>query len=76
MADRALRLQEAFSPSLDKNGSREVLTPSLPQGQANPDFLYLALYATACAACSKESRMRLANANKVHRKSGGPAFTE
>jgi hypothetical protein len=37
----------------------------------DPDFLYAALDMTACAAFSKESRMRLANATKLHRKSGG-----
>jgi hypothetical protein len=76
MAHRALRLQEAFGASLDKNGSREILTPLLSQGQADPDFLYLVPSKTACAAFSEESRMRLANPNKVHRKSGGSAFTE
>jgi hypothetical protein len=35
-----------------------------------PDFLYAALDTTACAAFIKESRMNLANANKLHRKSG------
>ena len=34
MADRALRLQEAFSASLAENGSREALTPLLSQRQA------------------------------------------
>jgi len=29
---------------------------------------------TACAAVSKESRMKFANANKLHRKSGGSAY--
>src|SRR5271154_7465822 len=37
----------------------------------DPDFLYVAPSMTACAAFSKESRMRFANANKPHRKSGG-----
>ena len=37
----------------------------------DPDFLYAALDMTACAAFSKESRMRFANATKLHRKSGG-----
>jgi hypothetical protein len=37
----------------------------------DPDFLYAALHMTACVAFSKESRMRLANATKLHRKSGG-----
>jgi hypothetical protein len=31
----------------------------------DPDFLYM----TACAAFSKESHMRFANATKLHRKS-------
>jgi hypothetical protein len=35
------------------------------------DFLYLVASKTACAAFSKESRMRFANANELHRKSGG-----
>ena len=36
----------------------------------NPDFLYAAPDMTACAAFSEESRMRLTNATKLHRKSG------
>jgi hypothetical protein len=32
-------------------------------------------YMTACAAFSKESRMKFANANKLHRKSGGTLGT-
>ena len=41
----------------------------------DPDFLYAAPDMTACAAFSKESRMRFANATKLHRKSeGGPSF--
>jgi hypothetical protein len=36
-----------------------------------PDFLYVAPSTTACAAFSKESRMKFANANELHRKSGG-----
>ncbi len=37
----------------------------------DPDFLYGAPDMTAFAAFSKESRMRFANATKLHRKSGG-----
>jgi hypothetical protein len=37
----------------------------------DPDFLHVAPSKTACAAFSKKSRMRFANANKLHRKSGG-----
>jgi hypothetical protein len=37
----------------------------------DPDFLYAAPDMTACAAFIKESRMRFANATKLHRKSGG-----
>ena len=41
----------------------------------DPDFLYAAPDMTACAAFSKESRMKFTNANKLHRKSGGsPSF--
>jgi hypothetical protein len=40
----------------------------------DPDFLYAAPDKTACAAFSKESRMRFANAIKLHRKSGGSPF--
>jgi hypothetical protein len=35
-----------------------------------PDFLHEAPNRFACAAFSKESRMKLANANKLDRKSG------
>ncbi len=37
----------------------------------DPDFLYVAPSTTACAAFGRESRIRFANANKLHRKSGG-----
>jgi len=37
---------------------------------SDPDFLYVAPSKTACAAFSKESRMKFASATKVHRKSG------
>jgi hypothetical protein len=41
----------------------------------DPDLLYAAPDMTACAAFSKESRMRFANATKLHRRSGGsPSF--
>jgi hypothetical protein len=41
----------------------------------DPDFLYAAPDMTACAAFSKKSRMRFANATKLHRKSGrSPSF--
>ncbi len=36
----------------------------------DPDFLYAAPDITACAAFSKESRMKFANANNLNRKSG------
>jgi hypothetical protein len=42
-----------------------------PKKMANPDFLHAALDTNACAAFSKESRMKCANAIKLHRKSGG-----
>jgi hypothetical protein len=41
-----------------------------PNKTGDPDFLFAALDTTACAAFSKESRMRCANAIKLHRKSG------
>ena len=42
----------------------------------DPDCLYAAPDMTACVALSKESRMRFANATKLHRKSGGsPPFS-
>jgi hypothetical protein len=37
----------------------------------DPDFLQTALIRFACAAFIKEIRMKFANANKPHRKSGG-----
>jgi hypothetical protein len=36
----------------------------------SPDFLHGALPTAACAAFIKESRMKFANASKLHRKSG------
>jgi prolipoprotein diacylglyceryltransferase len=41
-----------------------------------PDFLYVALDTTACAAFIKESRMKLDNATKLHRKSGAGELLE
>jgi hypothetical protein len=35
-----------------------------------PDFLHVAPPTAACAAFIKESRMKFANASKLHRKSG------
>jgi hypothetical protein len=41
----------------------------------DPDFLYAAPDMAACAAFSKESGMKFANATKLHRKSGkSPSF--
>jgi hypothetical protein len=42
-----------------------------PKKTGDPDFLHEAPNRFACAAFSKESRMKFANANKLHRKSGG-----
>jgi hypothetical protein len=42
---------------------------------ADPDFLYATLDTTAYAAFIKESRMNLANATKLYRKSGGRPST-
>jgi hypothetical protein len=44
---------------------------ALPFCHPDPDFLYVAPFMTACAAFSRESRMRFADANELHRKSGG-----
>jgi hypothetical protein len=37
---------------------------------SHPDFLYAALYKSGYAAFFTESRMRLIDSNKIHRKSG------
>jgi len=42
-----------------------------PNKTGDPDFLYAAPDTTACAAFSKESRMKFANATELDRKSGG-----
>jgi two-component system LytT family sensor kinase len=42
---------------------------------ATPDFLHAALDATAYAAFFKEDRMKFADANKLHRESGGAVPT-
>jgi hypothetical protein len=42
------------------------------EAKRDPDFLHEAPKKFACAAFSKESRMKFANANKLDRKSGGP----
>jgi hypothetical protein len=42
------------------------------EAERDPDFLHEAPKKFACAAFSKESRMKFANANKLDRKSGGP----
>ena len=41
-----------------------------PNKTGDPDFLHMAPNRSACAAFIKESRMKSANANKLHRKSG------
>ena len=41
-----------------------------PNKTGDPDFLHVALTNGTCAAFSKESRMKFANATKLHRKSG------
>ena len=74
-----LRLgQEAFSSavSFDLRRSRSLVTDAEvkrhpPLCHPDPDFLYVAPSITACAAFSEESRMRLANATELRRKSGG-----
>jgi hypothetical protein len=38
---------------------------------ASPDFLYAALDTTACAVPASRDRVNFANANQLHRKSGG-----
>ena len=43
--------------------------------QANPNFLNSALDTTACAAFIKESRMKCAEATKLHRKFGNCEVT-
>jgi hypothetical protein len=43
---------------------------ALPLPALNPDFLYVALDATAYAAFVMESRKKRAGATKLHRKSG------
>jgi hypothetical protein len=45
----------------------------LHRKSGGPDFLHAALDTTARAVFIKESRMKLVNANKLHRKSGGNA---
>jgi hypothetical protein len=42
-----------------------------PKKTGDPDFLHEAPNRFACAAFSKESRMKFATANKLDRKSGG-----
>jgi hypothetical protein len=42
--------------------------------RGDPDFLHAAPIRFACAAFIKESRMKFANANKPHRKSGGSPY--
>jgi hypothetical protein len=41
-----------------------------PKKTGNPDFLHMAPNRFTCAAFIKESRMKFANANNLHRKSG------
>ena len=43
----------------------------LGKDDPDPDFLYVVPSKTACAAFSKESRMKFASASKIRRKSGG-----
>ena len=57
-------------PSLCSHTDSGGLGTSI-NNDADPDFLYVAPSKTACAAFSKESRMKFASAAKIHRKSGG-----
>ena len=41
-----------------------------PKKTGDPDFLHMAPNRSACAAFIKENRMKSANANNLHRKSG------
>src|ERR1700691_1195718 len=50
-------------------GNSRVSHPS-PKWAKDPDFLYAALSMAACAAFIKESRRKLAELTKPHRKSG------
>ena len=47
-----------------------------PKKTGDPDFLYAAPDTTTCAAFSKESRMKFANATKINRKSGVAQWRE
>jgi cell division protein FtsB len=66
------------SPRRGKNfhlsdAAKETFTEKIEQ--ANPNFLYSALDTTACAAFIKESRMKCAEATKLHRKFGNCEVT-
>src|SRR5271156_2790666 len=61
--------REANDPSIHITNCRGKSKSTLCH--PDPDFLYVAPSMTACAAFSKESRMRFASANELHRKSGG-----
>src|SRR5271156_4674383 len=61
--------REANDPSIHITNCRGKSKSTLCH--PDPDFLSVAPSMTACAAFSKESRMRSANANELHRKSGG-----
>src|ERR1700678_2562300 len=56
-----------------KNGLLEVGAAASggKEAERGPDFLHEAPKKFACAAFSRESRMKFANANKLDRKSGG-----
>ena len=62
----------SFSPKRENfplsDEAKETFTEKIEQ--ANPNFLYSALDTTACAAFIEESRMKCAEANKLHRNSG------
>jgi hypothetical protein len=63
----------SFSPKRENfhlsDEANETFTEKIEQ--ANPSFLYAALDTTACAAFLKESRIKCAEATKLHRKIRG-----
>jgi hypothetical protein len=65
-----MKIADNLRPPVHPSVTAVEVSGARPLCHPDPDFLYVAPSMTACAAFSKESRMRFANANKLHRKSG------
>jgi hypothetical protein len=65
-------MTHSFGSEVERAAGLVLRYPTSREKRARyPDFLYAAPIVFACAAFCEESRMKSANANRLHRKSGG-----